>query len=562
MNEISELDRLRKESGKPTVHDLWKAGFSEGLDPDAEIDFELYQDDPIGFVEDVLGAELWDKQRELLEAIRDIEIVQVRSATGVGKTFALGHAAVWIYKSFPKAQVYTTSAPPEGNLRRLLWGEIYALAKDHAELFLTDDVRASLLIQRHPKQFIVGVTIPSSSSDEEIETKWSGKHSPELVFIMDEGDGVPDPVYKGADGCMSGGVFVRQVVCFNPKKKSGEAYRREMEGRAHVIVMSALEHPNVITGKNIIPGAVTQEVTIRRIYQWTDPKPIKMEVDSTCWEVPEFLIGKTAKLPSGKLTPPLRPGWRVIIDDQFYYKVLAEYPQGGQNQLIWDSWIDDAVSRWEMMRTMNGGQVIPPQGIKPTMGLDVADLGPDKDCAAFRYGTWWDIPETWKSIDPHNTAERAAREYKERNAAMCKVDATGVGAGVPGAMMAQADKLNFYITAYRVMVAESASGFLMEEDEDGEASLSGEFVYIRDEAYWAVRTAFRKGNVALPPETYNEDCRRLHESLKSMTYEITAKNKIAVVSKKILRKVLGYSPDEMEAFMLTYAQQNTWMGGI
>ena len=93
-----DLERLRKEAAKPDVRKLWSEGFVDGLDPELEGDLAIYQDDPVGFATEVLKVRLTPAQEELLEAIRDYEIVQVKSATGVGKTFVLGILAVWVYK--------------------------------------------------------------------------------------------------------------------------------------------------------------------------------------------------------------------------------------------------------------------------------------------------------------------------------------------------------------------------------------------------------------------------------------------------------------------------------
>jgi hypothetical protein len=546
-------DILINEGGnKPNVKELWKQGIVEGLDPELGNDYVTYQDDPVGFAEDVLSVKLTSAQKELLEAVRDYEIVQVKSATGVGKTFVLSVLATWVYKCWKWAQVYTTAAPPESNLKKLLWGEIYSLTQEHPLVFEMDKIRASMHIDRHPKQFVTGVSIPKDAKPEDIVTKWSGKHSPVLVFIFDEGDGIPDAVYEGADGCMSGGVFVRQIVCYNPKKKSGEAYRRENERRAHIIKMSALDHPNVRTGRDIVPGAVVRDKTILRIDEWTEPKPLDKELDETCWQVPAFLVGLTAERGNGTRTEPLNPGWRVIVDDQFYYKVLGEYPAGGMNQLIWDNWIDDAVSKWEAMRALNGGTIKPPEGVEqPVMGQDVADMGDDSHCTAFRYGIWWDVPITWKGVDPDDAAERAAKLYIERNAKVCMVDSIGVGAGVPTRMYKSGKELGKRITAIRVNVGEKALGHTDE----------GKFYRMRDESYWAMRTAFRNGQVAMPPPSHNNACQRLHDSLKAMTYEIQG-DSIRVAIKEVMKKRIGYSPDEMEAYMLTYSPLNNWMGGI
>jgi hypothetical protein len=77
-----------------------------------------------------------------------------------------------------------------------------------------------------------------------------------------------------------------------------------------------------------------------------------------------------------------------------------------------------------------------------------------------------------------------------------------------------------------------------------------------------MREAFRLGRIALPPPSWNEHCKRLHESLKAANYEIDNKRRIIVTPKKRMIRELGYSPDEMEAFMMTYIPDSVWMGGI
>lgn len=550
-----DLESLRNEEKKPKVRDLWREGLIAGLDPNLGYDLAAYQEDPVGFANDILGIDLTPAQIELLEAVRDYEIVQVKSATGVGKTFVLSVLAVWVYKCFEKAQVYTAAAPPESNLRTLLWGEIYTLTNEHDELFLDDKVKASMRIYRRPKEFITGVSIPKDASEEDMETKWSGKHAPVLVFIFDEGDAIPDAVYRGADGCMSGGVFVRQIICYNPKKKQGMAYRRERAHQAKIIKMSALDHPNVLTGKDLFPGAVTRNKTVLRIHEWTEPKPLEKELDSTCWKVPDFLVGATATRGDGEETPPLRPGWRSIIDNQFYYKVIGDYPAGGVDRLIADEWIDVAVSKWEQMRAANGGEPLPPRGVRPIMGLDVSEGGPDFHSAGFRYGIWWNPPITWKDDDPSKAAIKAAHLYVEREAEICKIDGTGVGAGSAGVMVRMSKELNHHIRAASIKVGASPTGRSDESDQ-------AEFTQVRDEAYWAVRVAFRSGQVAIPPDTYSEACRRMHDALRLVTFDRDNKGRIKILPKRNMIQKLGFSPDDLECYVMTYAPEKNWFGGI
>ena len=48
---------------------------------------EKILNDPIFFVENVLGNPLWEKQREILEAVRDNSEVAIRSCHASGKSY-------------------------------------------------------------------------------------------------------------------------------------------------------------------------------------------------------------------------------------------------------------------------------------------------------------------------------------------------------------------------------------------------------------------------------------------------------------------------------------------
>jgi len=97
--------------------------------------FADYQSDPVGFGEDVLGERFTDDVKSVLNSVRDNIVTIARSANAVGKTHGAARAAVWFYKVYPDAQVYTGAAPPLSNLERLLWGEIGSLIEKHPAVF-------------------------------------------------------------------------------------------------------------------------------------------------------------------------------------------------------------------------------------------------------------------------------------------------------------------------------------------------------------------------------------------------------------------------------------------
>ena len=161
---------------------------------DASLNLSDYQSDPVGFGETVLGETYTNDVKRMMESVRDHPITIARSANATGKTHSAARIAVWFYKSFLDGQVYTAAAPPESNLKKLLWGEIGGLAERHPDLFKQDALK-SLHIERSAQSFLTGVTIPMSGTPAQRQAKFSGKHAPHLLFILDEGDAIPDEVY-------------------------------------------------------------------------------------------------------------------------------------------------------------------------------------------------------------------------------------------------------------------------------------------------------------------------------------------------------------------------------
>ena len=380
--------------------------------------------------------------------------------------------------------------------------------------------------------FIKGVTIPTSGTAHERESKFSGKHAPNMMFIFDEGDAVPDEVYKGADGCMSGG-HVRMLIMFNPKAQVGEAYRKIRDGHANVVYLSAFGHPNVITGEDVIPGAVTRETTVRRINEWCRPLVGDEIPDSECFDLPEFLVGSVGKSHAGKDYPPLHAGYYKIMEPSFSYMVLGRYPAKGSNQLISMAWISAARSRWDAYVARNGE--FPPTGTKAIMGQDVAEFGNDENISCFRYGGFVSRFVAWDGVDLRITGDRAAVEMKQRNAIECSVDGTGVGAGLAAYMT-----LRNCQNVYSVKVASKPTK---------EVDL-GEFKILRDQVWWSCREWLRTDPGAmLPPDEL------LIEELATPTYDVV-NGKIEIMKKDIMKEHLKRSPNRADALCLTFVEHD------
>jgi hypothetical protein len=499
-------------------------------------ELDKYKEDPVGFVEDVLNEFVTDDCKMIMRSVLDNTSTLAKSANGPGKSWSAARIATWFYKVFPDSKVFLTAAPPEENIKKVLWGEVMGIVAKHPDLFAADKVY-SRDIERHKESFITRVTIPQSGTSEQRIAKFSGKHAPHILFIVDEGDGVPDEVYQGIEGCMSGGM-ARMLVMFNPKMQSGALYHMERNGLANVVQLTAFNHPNVITGMDIIPGAVDRDITVRRINEWTEPLRYQEDTDASCFEVPDFLVGTTTKSMSGKEYPPLFSGTRKITNPQFSYMVLGEYPAQSESQLINKAWIDAARSRWDLYVSNNGET--PPVGVRPILGLDVAEMGMDYNVACMRYGGFVSRFDMWNGLDTDMTARKTLELYRKSDTYIAMIDGTAVGSSIAPFMSREGRLDSDPVRAISVKVASKPSPIIK--------TSIGEFYMLRDQLYWATMLWLRDDNTSmLPPDPY------LIDELMALQYEVNLRGKIKIVDKERLRKVLKRSPDRADALALTFA---------
>lgn len=505
----------------------------QGIDAGAggRTDYSKYQDDPVGFIQNVLGDELTVDAKRLAKAFLKHEVVLARSGNAVGKTHLAARLALWAYKAYDNVKIFCAAAPPEDNLRNLLWAELTGCIDRNPAIF-GDDKERDLHVYRDKENFITGVRIPNSASEKEREERFRGKHAPVLIFVLDEAGAIPREVYRGIESCMSGGTMVRLLCLFNPSQPIGPVYEMERARQGVIIELSALSHVNVMTGKNVIPGAVTRDATVRRINRWTRPVISGEEDDERdVFTVPDFLVGETAYRRDGTLFEPLPAGKRKITDNQFYYMILAQYPPTADERLIQDEWIDKARERWDGYVALYGET---PPGIQPIMGQDVAEGGGDFNVAYLRYGGFVSRPKRWKGLDPLQSGEYGAMHAKRNGASIVYVDGTGLGAGIAPIIK----RANVRAVSVKV----SSSPTIKTE--------RGEFFQMRDQLYWSLREWLRGDPQAmLPPEE------RLLEELRVPTFGPTKQGKIYVTEKKEMRSALGRSPDDMEALALTFHPQ-------
>lgn len=183
----------------------------------------------------MLGASLWAKQREIIEAVRDFSEVYVPSCHSSGKSFTAAHVALWFLFSHPNSVVVTT-APTGRQVKRILWQEIRkAYANANAPLGGTI-LKQELQID--DKWYAFGF-----SSDE--PTNFSGLHADWVLFIVDEATGIDAEIWEAIDGVLSG-ANTRLLAIGNPTDATSEFNKRikQTGDEAKVIRITAFDTPN------------------------------------------------------------------------------------------------------------------------------------------------------------------------------------------------------------------------------------------------------------------------------------------------------------------------------
>jgi hypothetical protein len=544
-----------------TVSDQIKTHVQHGGQTDA-YGFAKYFDKPVEFIEEILQQQVTPDQKKICQSVLVNVITLAESANAVGKTNIAAALAIWFFCCRDAPQVYTAAAPPEDNLKRLLWGEIGKIIERNPAIFSNCNVSTvAMEIKRSAAEFIVGVTIPQAGKPEERKARFSGKHAPSIFFEIDEGDAVPPDIFEAIETCMSGG-FARLLITYNPRSKSGYIPTLAKSGTVNVENLSAFTHPNVIAGLDVIPGAVTREATLRRIAEMTRPYMPREPLTDT-FMVPSFLVGQTPYDRNGKELEALAPGLRKIESYAFSYMVLGRASSTSEDQLIDRGHVEQAIDRYKAHVRRFGS--VPIDGTRPRIGLDVAEFGKDSNILTTRYGALVTPQDMWKGMDVIDNGRIAGQYYEAYNASEIYIDANGLGTGTWAAMNKMRN-----IVAHRVMVTTKPTEQVILDGTGGNIVL-GDFYSVRDQGWWAMREWFRLGEpvkdllgrvvqyipAMVPPSFLQESedgSPPVIDQLCAATYSTDNPRRAVKICPKdeMVEKLNNKSPDGASSLMMTF----------
>ena len=363
--------------------------------------FGIYEDDPNGFVEEILGVHLWEKQRDVLTATTTHNRVAVRSGHGTGKSFVASCLILWWL--YARRGLVVTTAPTWSHVEGVLWREIHDRRQKAPVHLPGEGLQTELRIDK--TWYAVGLSTDQPGA-------FQGRHHPRLLVVVDEAPGVEEQVHleistlaTGEQNCI--------VLIGNPTVTSGTFYNAFKTPHIwHCIKISCLDHPNVVEGKELIEGAVTKGWIEERAWEWGETHPF------------------------------------------WYSRVLGDFPKISTKGVIPLGWLERAQNEEKRLEAMNTAEQ---ERLPRIGGLDVARYGDNLCVLTVRRGDAIEFQESWHHASLMETCGRAAKAIKDFELKSLVIDAAGVGAGVYDRLIEQRLPVHGYNGGHRAFTPGSFS---------------------------------------------------------------------------------------------------------
>ncbi len=457
----------------------------------------------------------WDGDRDPLytawEGLSKFQDVALLSATSTGKTYGLARIVLWWLDVFPNASVITV-APREAQLTEHLWSEISRIWEKFHKI-RPNSKRVGLKIYKdikHPKYFqsarAIG-QVAQVKAGEESATSFQGEHREYLLFITEETPGIHPAIMKAIENTKTG-TKNAQLSVGNPDNVLDQLSLFADTPGVLKIRASGYDHPNIVVGREVIPGAVSS-------------KSIEMR-----------------RLKYGE-------------ESDFYKsRVRGIAPEQGKDSLLKLSWLKQANDKdFTVVNDYSYNAV----------GVDVAN-SETGDCAATAYGKSNTLHELHEFQCPDAThlaynlvmdSFQLAEEFGNKPyhdyhiptiydyeimSENVGVDTVGVGTSTINSLK---HPLNIYAIALQGGVLEEA----IEKDDQGK--ILYDFNNLRSQMYWELREDLRTGKLKmlLPEKVFMQLCKEL------LAHQYSTKSgKIVVMKKEEVQKLLsGKSPNLADA---------------
>ena len=293
--------RQRRESGD--------AGGSVGR-------YGRFVDDPVGFVCGPLGEELWSKQREIAEAVREHRHVAVRSAHDTGKSFIASRlAAWWLSVHAPGEAFVVTTAPTFAQVRAILWREIH---RAHQRGKLPGRVNQT-------EWWIDGEIVAYGRKPADYDDHaFQGIHARYVLVILDEACGIPSSLWTAVE-TLATNEHSRVLAIGNPDSPLSQFKRVcEEDSGWHVVHVDGLESPN-FTDEDVSDSL--RELLLSRT--WVEERRDDWGEDSPLWS--SKVRGAFPKVPAGQVYQELSASQQWYGEPPVFSRIVGGADVGGAN---------------------------------------------------------------------------------------------------------------------------------------------------------------------------------------------------------------------------------------
>ena len=499
------------------------------------------REDPVWFASRFLGVRAWRKQREVLRALRDHDLVAVRSCNGSGKTFTAALATLWWLCAHDADAMVITTAPSERQVKELLWREIRHLYGKNPELL--GGKLTSTRLELSEKRFAYGFSTDTAG-------RFQGFHSENILVIVDEAAEVREFIFDAIYGCLTS-ENAKMLMIGNPSRLAGTFYDafHKNRGRWKTIHISAFDTPAFRGEGPLCPSDISPAERGKEDPALHPSPPPSRERGSAPpsphpGHTPAFASlrvpfrgakgdGTTSSDASGKAEVEVVPAglatpkWAEMIADQrgvnsseYQFRVLGEFPEEADDTLIALRLIESAVGR--EFEGMSGDDAV--------MGVDVARFGDNQTVAVVRRGSAVIDMLAFGRSDLMGTTGRVIDMARRHGVKAMHVDEVGLGAAV----VDRARELD----SVRTIGVNGGS----------KASDSERYLNLRAEMYDGLRQRFADGDISIPDDS------ELASQLASLTFSYTSRGQLQIEGKDRIRSSGRQSPDKADALALAFAK--------
>ena len=202
------------------------------------------------FLDSILGANLWCRQREIAESVWKYKQTFAQTGNSVGKTWLAGRLALTFFYCWAttgeRTRVIIVGAKFD-QLRMQTWAEVRS-AYTGSKFPLGGDLRArELFLDPNSQDSYIGIFGTDKDNPERIQ----GFHAPNLLIISEESSVLDDKIAEALESCATS-ANSRMLFIGNPIRTAGFFYNRCTDpandslreaGIRNVIEISTLEAP-------------------------------------------------------------------------------------------------------------------------------------------------------------------------------------------------------------------------------------------------------------------------------------------------------------------------------